>query len=380
MRGLSAVYVVLGHSVLTVWPLFTPQFQNALPLGENAWTYLWTIYGRYAVALFIVVSGFVLALPVVRQGLALEGGAKRFFIRRVIRILPPYYAAMGFSLIMIMLLIGTQRYGGDLWNMSIPGDPPWPITTEGLLANLFLYQNIAGNPEINGVFWSIALESQIYVLFPLLVLLGRRLGYVFITILCVAVGVALYYMVMGTRHHPASPHFLGLFAMGMLAARLVRGEGRWKAAFERIPWFWIGLVSFVALVTVAKPPEFDNIFHGRTGWQELLMGVVATCLILAGYRWPNGAVARAFGKPKFVKLGAFSYSLYLIHMPIVESVYRYVVEPIATFPVEALIYQIALAVPLSIAAAYGFYLVIERPCLVALRRMSERERAQRGKA
>src|SRR5205085_647811 len=89
LRGLAALQVVLGHAAMQVhWgSLAKPRVIQAA-LGPMT-------FAREAVALFIVLSGFCLMLPVVRREGVLQGGAWQFFKRRARRILPPYYLALG---------------------------------------------------------------------------------------------------------------------------------------------------------------------------------------------------------------------------------------------------------------------------------------------
>ena len=75
LRALAALFVVLHHSWLEIWPLM----YHRSPVGLMAKASGWLLYGHYAVALFIVLSGFSLMLSVVRGGGHLRGGAKRFF-------------------------------------------------------------------------------------------------------------------------------------------------------------------------------------------------------------------------------------------------------------------------------------------------------------
>src|SRR5215203_1884331 len=87
LRGLAASYVVLHHAALLVPP-------SGLTGPATVARFLLR-HGHYAVAVFIVLSGYCLMLPVARDPLGrLPGGTLAFFGRRARRILPPYYAAL----------------------------------------------------------------------------------------------------------------------------------------------------------------------------------------------------------------------------------------------------------------------------------------------
>src|SRR6185312_12443555 len=85
VRGLAALYVVIDHVFLRAFPGY--------PVDRAPFWAGWFIYGRFAVVVFIVLSGFSLALSPARHGWRL-GGASRFAYRRARRILPAYWAAL----------------------------------------------------------------------------------------------------------------------------------------------------------------------------------------------------------------------------------------------------------------------------------------------
>ena len=81
VRGLAALFVVMNHIFLRAWPGY--------PVDHAPLWAAWFIYGRFAVVVFIVLSGFSLGLAPARSGWRLDSVAK-FAHRRAWRILPPY--------------------------------------------------------------------------------------------------------------------------------------------------------------------------------------------------------------------------------------------------------------------------------------------------
>ena len=126
-------------------------------------------HGHYFVDLFIVVSGFSLMLSVSKNGF-LKGGTVSFFKRRAVRILPPYYFAMAFSLVLIWLFVGKQT--DTLWDASVP------VTTTDVVKHVFLVHDFYHSSyfKISHPFWSIAVEFRIYLFFPLMVWIWKKLG------------------------------------------------------------------------------------------------------------------------------------------------------------------------------------------------------------
>jgi peptidoglycan/LPS O-acetylase OafA/YrhL len=102
LRAVAALYVLLHHAILQV-------NISSSSSGIVNWLHAIFEHGRFAVDLFIVISGFCLMLPVIQNDGVLKKGALNFFVRRAKRILPTYYLAMGLSLILIYTVIGKKQ-------------------------------------------------------------------------------------------------------------------------------------------------------------------------------------------------------------------------------------------------------------------------------
>src|SRR5436190_11326221 len=153
VRGLAALFVVVNHVFLRAFPGYPV---DHAPLWAAGF-----IYGRFAVVVFIVLSGFPPALSPARHGWRLDG-VSRFARRRARRILPAYWAALGISLAAAWLIVPQPGQGAP--------------DAKSVLVNGLLVQNLFGAPSPNRSFWSMAVEAQLYVVFPLLLLVVRRWG------------------------------------------------------------------------------------------------------------------------------------------------------------------------------------------------------------
>src|SRR6185437_13436295 len=153
VRGLAALFVVVNHVFLRAFPGY--------PADRAPFWAAPFIYGRFAVVVFIVLSGFSLALSPACHGWRLDG-VSRFAHRRAWRILPPYWAALAFSLVVAWLVVPPPGQGAP--------------DAKSVVVNGLLVQNLLGAPTPNRSFWSMAVEAQLYVVFPLLLLLVRRWG------------------------------------------------------------------------------------------------------------------------------------------------------------------------------------------------------------
>jgi peptidoglycan/LPS O-acetylase OafA/YrhL len=353
VRALAAVYVVLHHIWLEIWPV---EFQVA-PTGLAALLTSWLGYGHFAVSVFIVVSGFCLMLPVVRNGGVLKGGYLKFIKRRAWRILPTYYAALAISLLLVFTLIGTKT--GTHWDIAIP------VTSTDVVDHVILLQDLTANARINHALWSIAVEWRIYFFFPPLVLLARRISMP----ITLAIAFLIAYPLARQFLTPfmianAMPQYFALFALGMLAATITFApRSGWTSLRNRLPWTLLATACLVALCVVNGAMASHSIGQVDVGYLDLLAGGGTLSLLIGLSRPGHNPLRALFGWRPLVSVGAMSYSLYLIHAPLVHLVWQYVVHPLHLQSGEQFAVLLILGVPFCIAAALVFYLAFERPFL-----------------
>jgi peptidoglycan/LPS O-acetylase OafA/YrhL len=338
VRGLAALYVVVNHIFLRAFPGY--------PVDNAPFWAAWFIYGRFAVVVFIVLSGFSLALSPARHGWRLDGIAA-FARRRARRILPAYWAALALSLALAWLIVPEPGQGA-------PG-------AKSAVVNGLLVQNVVLAPSPNRSFWSMAVEAQLYLVFPLLLLLVRRWGTIAmvtaVTLIVATVGIL-------SPHHSgldrfviqSPPDLAALFAVGVLAAGIV-GASR---ALRSWPWGRLALgaaAPVVALIWLQGSVwTLDHLL-----WVDLALGPAVACL-LAGLATGHAAPLRRLLDTRPIRnLGTSSYSLYLTHGPIVVIVYDKFVAGRFRQGVPAFLVSLAVAVPLTIAFARVFATVFEAP-------------------
>lgn len=297
-------------------------------------------------SVFIVISGFCLMLPVIRNGGALKGGAPAFFRKRARRILPPYYQALALSLLLIWTLIGRKT--GTHWDVSIPVNPG------GIIAHLLLVQDIYGSPQINHVFWSIAVECQIYLLFPLLVLLWDRIGGVKTLVGAILASFVALHFLSHTRLSGLTPQYLGLFATGMFGACLATSANtEWRGWSERIPW-WIITGIMVVLSGL-------SIHLGKAYFADYFVGFAAMALLVGATQTDHNPIRSLLSLRPLAGIGLFAYSIYLIHAPLLQVVWQYLLLPLHLGPIQTFALLASFGCPVILAISYLFYLRCERP-------------------
>jgi peptidoglycan/LPS O-acetylase OafA/YrhL len=312
-------------------------------------------WGHFAVSVFIVVSGFCLMAPVLRNGGILVGGWRLFMRRRAIRILPPYYVALVLSLLLITSVIGRKT--GTHWDSTLP------VTAQGIVAHMFLLQDIYGAPQINYVFWSIALEWQIYFFFPLLILSWRYWGLWRTASLGILVSVAAVTVSRRFTFAMVEPQFLGLFTLGMLGAALAFGADtggqKW---FEKR--FWPALAVLCMVLASLWT------YLGRTWIADYFVGTVTMIVLLLTSHSTKGGLHRLLSTRPLAKIGRFSYSIYLIHAPLLQIFCAYLLQPFHVSGMRGFLLLAILGSPAIVGCSYLFYLAFERPFVGRLRHIA----------
>jgi peptidoglycan/LPS O-acetylase OafA/YrhL len=357
IRGLAALYVVVNHVFLRAFPGY--------PVDHAPFWAAWFIYGRFAVVVFIVLSGFSLALSPARHGWRLDA-VSRFAQRRARRILPPYWAALVFSLAVAWLIVPQPGHG-------VPN-------ATSVFANGLLVQNIVLAHSPNAAFWSMAVEAQLYLVFPLLLLIVRRWGggamVATVALIVAAVGIVGPHVAhLNTFVVQSPPDLAALFAVGVLTAGIV-GAGSPRRSW---PWPRLALAAAVPVLVViwweGSVWTVDHLY-----WVDLSLGPAIACLLAGLATGRPAGLLRALDARPIRSLGSFSYSLYLTHAPIVAIVCERIVAGRVATGVPFFLVSLALVLPLTLGFARVFAAVFEipfqRPRTAAAVRAQPRPRAQ----
>ncbi|MFG2934880.1 acyltransferase family protein [Streptomyces sp. NPDC048282] len=337
LRGLAALYVVLFHCWLYTFPGYP---DSSAPFWLDG-----LMFGRLAVVFFLVLSGFSLAISPARHGWRLTGVGE-FLRRRAWRILPPYWAALALSLVVSWFVVPASHFG-----------PPTGATAlvYGLVA-----QDVFTAPTPNGAFWSIGVEAELYLLFPLLLFLRRRRGAavlaVCVTLPVVAGGLLAAHANPVEGDNWLAPHLAPVFAAGVIGAGIVTASDR----VRRLPWGWLAALA-------ALPVSALGIVRGSVWtvdhyfWIDLAVAPAMTMLLAAVATGRPAVLVRLLTARPVHRLGGFSYSLYLIHLPIVLAVIRRVAPHFVARGLPTFCFTLAVALPVSVLGAWLFAKVFETP-------------------
>jgi peptidoglycan/LPS O-acetylase OafA/YrhL len=312
LRGIAAVMVMLFHLVNRT--------------RAAALTHL----GYLGVAIFFVLSGFVIAMVVGERTMS---GAflGRFALRRAIRLDIPYWAS-------IALVLGLGIIAG--WF----GVPKEGFTAPQVLAHMFYLQTILGFPEMSPNYWTLCLEIQFYLALILLTW-GAQALHLSRTAFLSGFLALFTLSVLDNAGLVSSPRGFMLpywwaFALGAITY--------WTLQGDRKRWLMIAFV-ILAASSFAK--------HGE--WC-LTAAVTAGALLVAGQ---IGAMGKWLSSAPFQFMGRISYSLYLLHPLIGWSAQSLALRYFNQW--GALIIGIAAA----IGSAWLAYRLIERPSIILSHRV-----------
>lgn len=285
-------------------------------------TQLWNFVGRgdLGVSVFFVISGFLITSLLLRE----EDKSGRislrdFYVRRLFRIVPPFYAYL-----LVVLL--AWRFG---WLASNRG--AW-------LASLLFVRDYAHVPWdwSTGHSWSLSIEEQFYLLWPLaLAMLGRNKGLKLAAVLVAAIP-PLRTLCHGIWNHGPTDFYTfhyrvdGLMVGSLLA--LVRPKQSFQTFWRRSEsgWAAFGCVAFLLLLSPAMALRFR-------GWYSLPLGMsldnfAIAYIMLYVIENPLGFAGRLLNWKPVAFLGVISYSLYLWQEPFLsESTERVLPAVLAAF-------------------------------------------------
>jgi peptidoglycan/LPS O-acetylase OafA/YrhL len=341
IRGLAALYVVLFHIHLDYQSMLSTAGVN-LPAWISGLLGL-LVEGHAAVVIFILLSGYCLMLPVAKSAdKELRGGFWGYLKRRAWRIIPPYYAAILFSLLLTASIpVAMLPATGWHWNYGQPS-----FNLDVVLSHLFLVHNLRNEWmfKLNPPLWSVGVEWQIYLLFPTLLLpVWRRFGVVALLAAAFGLSVVLDDFVRFSG-------FITLFAMGMSGAAV--GFSQEKALVwlrKKVPWTQLSILFFSVFIALAILYKQDGIV------KDFFIGISTLCLLIS---YTKRLIEESTApSPSFLRLleskPAFRHApvLALCQLGISGLDLSLMEKGLALFTI----------VPLSsICVAYGFHVLFER--------------------
>ena len=390
LRGIAALGVVFYHAA---W-----QSGSAVPANIFHWPVkllqFFSSFGYIGVFLFFVISGFCIHLRWAKecanhQPESIQFAA--FWRRRFRRLYPPYLIAVALFLIMAALTTGINVTHFFVYDVVL---------------HLLMLHNLDPHTcySINGVFWTLAIEEQLYLAYFLLLFLRTRWGWGPTLIICAAARVGWFILShtvwiatgFGVPVPEAAASHWFTWALGAIAVEAAFGLVKLPKWCQQL---WLGVATIVvasAASTFLPHMQKDTLYHDLAwllvhptwglGFFILVNRVVQVEQAWASKGQQRGKTVRTLNvggrlarrlvaATAFV--GTFSYSLYLTHELVIMQSWWFVSDRL---PPQ--LNMLLIVVPATIIFAWLFYLICEKPYIsdrkmgVRIRRPATREQQQ----
>lgn len=357
LRGIAAVVVLLSHLMLAFAPVADREFAHDGPGGHLVVDVLvfsplhvfWD--GQAAVTVFFVLSGLVLTLPVIRAEPRYRWGA--YLRSRPVRIYLPVIAAVVVAAVM-MLAVDRSASSLESSRYALYDEP---LEARTLAQEMLL---VTTTPSIVPSLWSLVWEIQFSLLLPLYVLpllYARRRG---LALAPAAAAAALIGVAVGWLVGIAALMFLPVFMLGVVIAISAPTLTRWAARLGPRGWALL-LVGAGAAIYLPRLLRWCQVPPAYVELGQAVVALGAAVVVVAAMHCP--ATVRLLTTRVARYLGKISFSLYLVHFPIILTIVMGLGEGRQWVSVP-------LAALASFAGAHVFERTVERPTHRLARRLA----------
>jgi peptidoglycan/LPS O-acetylase OafA/YrhL len=297
LRAFAVLAVIFDHWALVIdHGQFVPSFLHPIP------------FGTIGVNVFFVISGFLISgiLLGLRESidenkLSLKKAFKIFYIRRTLRIFPIYYLMLILLLIFAPYLFEFDKYS-YIWFFSY-------------MTNFFMYFRADWIGDFMPL-WSLGVEEQFYLLWPLIILLINKKYILHAIIVIIFVGIfsRFYFEYLSTPeifrkgfHSFTTPTCFDSFGLGALLTYLIRNDhfSRKLKLVLRV----ISIFSFVIFLFLIVYLKFPTPIQGLL--YRLLISLMALQIIVV--LMSKNRLSDLFENKITGYIGKISYSMYLFH-------------------------------------------------------------------
>jgi peptidoglycan/LPS O-acetylase OafA/YrhL len=164
-----------------------------------------------------------------------------------------------------------------------------------------------------------------------------------------------------TRLVRAAPHYIGLFAVGMLGAHLARSaDPLYVHLRERVRWEVVAIAAFIVVGVLCRIWGWALAVR-RFDYLDFPICIFAVALLVHASSSAGRATARSLAWRPLAFIGTFSYSLYLIHAPLLQILWQYVMQPAHLGFVSSFFFLMGPGALLILCVSYGFFKLFEEP-------------------
>lgn len=334
LRGLAAGIVLIHHASLIAEPWIDPAgwallTQSPLKL---------LLAGSEAVMVFFVLSGMVVALPALRTGFSWA----RYYPARLVRLYVPVIAALGAAALLVQLIPrDASTMPEDSWMQDAQATS---VSAGDVLSQMTLLRS---DYPIDNVLWSLRWELFFSLLLPLYLWVALRVR----RFAMPAAALAVVLMFLGRTTGNSALAYLPVFLLGTLIAVRFADLQTWAdrpRVRRTLPWLAAAASVLLIASWLARPLTGGTVVADVL-WA--LAGAGAALLVVLAIVWPGAH--RLLETRTMQWLGKVSFSLYLVHAPILASLCY-------LLGAEQWWLACLVGIPLSLVAAALFHALVER--------------------
>ena len=308
LRGIAVVLVMALH-IFKRASYFT---EHPVLLGiTNITTVGWV-----GVDIFFTLSGFLITSILLKSKTG-EHYFRNFYVRRILRIFPLYYAAI--ALVLLFAPKVEEEFTAQI-NTALPIMLLYQQNWAMLFKDFHITQYL-------GITWSLAIEEQFYLLWPFIVykldrekLIKFSIGYIVVSFLTRTVGTLFWHdlpQATSFFFYASFARFEEMLFGGLLAVFLTYDGAKEKVRRFAAPVFFASLTTFIALCFLSLPglphPDYASLPLTLGGYTSAALFTVGLIGVFITHP-PQDLLRRIFANPVLTFLGKYSYSMYLFHM------------------------------------------------------------------
>jgi len=331
LKGLSCILIMLHH--LAFYGPMSDVAMSVIP-GVIDWLF---VYGRMAVAVFLVIGGFLTGQKLLEQNVFVHKSVFQLIWHKYQRLVIPYLAAI--ILAIICSFIASQW----MQHASISAMPE----PKQLISHLFFLQNLLGYESLSAGLWYVAMDFQLFAVTALVLFLidtilpthwsYQRTQLISVLIVALVTLASLFIFNLDDSYDATFLYFYVAYGLGILAAQIAQTKSRMFLLFL--------LLDFLLFALYLD-------FRGR-----VLIAAITAAVLCLSYQslWVNAK----FWMNPLAKLGRMSYSIFLVHFPVslvVSSIW------VQLYPENPWLNVVGMVISalLSLLVAIPFYQFIEK--------------------
>lgn len=283
--------------------------------------------GFYGVDVFFVISGYLITGILYSEASAGRPSLLYFYARRARRILPALVVVCAVSTLAAVILLFPNDLMRFAWDL---------MASAAFVANVHFYLStnyFAPPPDTSPLLhlWSLAVEEQFYVLFPLVILLAFKVNRVMTVLVGIFAASLIAFLYLGP-HDPQAVFYLLPYRawelmLGSVTAALAARLPPPPKPTIALAWLGAGAIGFAFMRHTPVHPAVPGV------------GALLACLGTAGilaFNFGRFALAPLSWRP-VVFVGLISYSLYLWHWPVLTFAHYYFMGPLSAAQITSLV-------------------------------------------